>query len=387
MNVSTTLTAARNNVRRFPTPGTMATLQATPSPIVVDNEAGKTDGTTNIDYLKAAVEELWERFTGGTWTQINPHVRTGRGDEADRYGSYPVTLKPGQNYEVCVYTWDHGPLKPDPIQVACVKVYCLWKKPHDVALITDENESFGGTWYWHQVHTNVPTNIVEIGVSRNPPVVANGIPHLESPDGGPSAPLVRTDDHQVEIKPLLAGNHYFFLVVVIDDFGNWDIRKSEFTAFRRQLTVEFPTIHIFNDGDPFDEGEGEFWFRVFSGDWNRTKTVFKEFHRDTQDIDDWGETDRPYSLGFTHVGAPEVVPPGGERVWVSSWGIEHDGFLEGDEAARSWGRQLPLPAGRFVEKVTNSTFLMDCPAVPIGDGDDDDFHYGVLVRWSVDYVP
>jgi hypothetical protein len=310
-------------------------------------------------------------------------VRTGLGDEADFAGSFAITLKPGQAYELCVFEEDHGPLTTDPIRRACLTVHCLWKRPEERNLITDHNEAVGGTWYARQTHTNVPTSIVAIGVSRTPPVVdADGIPHLKSPEGAPTSALTTTQNHFVELNPLRPGNHYFFLVLVTDSFGNWDFEEAELTTHRRKLSVGFPTIHIFNDGDPGTYGEGEFWFRVYFGTPPQPQ-IIEEFHLPTQDVDDWGETDRPYSIGIAHVGGFEVVKPGEENVWVGSRGIEHDGVFENDEQAWSLDTMLPIPAGRFVETVTNSTFFMDCPTATVGD----DFHFGVDVKWSVDYAP
>jgi hypothetical protein len=357
----------------------MALLVATPDIIVVDKEAGATSGSTDIQYTKEREEELWERLPGAGWTLINVHVRTGKGDEADLAGEYSITLKPGLMYEVGIFEMDHGPLSTDPNRLADLKVFCLWKKPEDRALITDENRGWGGTWYRHQVATKVPTNIVLIGVSQKPPTFdSNALPRLTDMEGAPTAPLSTDTNHVVEINPLAPGNRYFFAVVVADAFGNWDVRQDKFTTLRRKLTVQFPTLHIYNDGDPFGHGEGEFWFRVSEG--GRST---QEFHLPTQDIDDWSETDRPYPLGFAYLGVPKVIERGEEAVTVFSWGLEHDGFLESDEAAQSFRpAPLPLPVGQGVETVINKSFLMDCPVATSGD----DFHYGVEVQWSVEYT-
>jgi hypothetical protein len=358
----------------------MAHIDASNSPIVVDRETDN-KGKTSIKYLKERFEAIWERSTTFGWTEVNIFVRTGRGDEAETTGDYEVTLRPGEFYEAGVFEDGHGPLSTDPIRLAFIKVYCLWKKPEVRHFITDQNRSTGGTWHFHQVHTNVPTDIVTIGATRTAPFVdAAGIPHIKGADGGPTVPLMTSNNHLVEINPLYAGNRYFFVVVVTDNFGNWEAYQEEFTTLRRKITVEFPTIHIFNDGDPGSHGEGEFWFRVQKGPFNQPE-VIQDFHLPEQDIDDWSETDRPYSVGFAHLGAFEIVEPRKESVGVISWGVEHDGFLEADEGASSLGVFLPIPAGRFVENVNNSTLKMDCPVSTTGD----DFHYGVDVRWSVEY--
>jgi hypothetical protein len=358
----------------------MEKLAAANNPIIVVKASGATSGSTTVSYEKERDEALFEKVPGGTWAEVNVHVRTGLGDVADRAGSYVVTLKPGQIYEAWVSDRANGPLSADPLPQAVLKLFCLWDMRTD--LITDKNSSTGGTWHAHQIATSRPTSLVAIGASRKPPVTSGiGPPVIVTPDGGPAAPTGVSMNHLVQLLPLLPGNHYFFTAVVADAGGEWDVLNEEFDTLRRKLTVEFPTIHIFNDGDPFDHGEGEFWFRVYAGT-RQQPNVIQDFHLPTQDIDDWGETDRPYSVGFAHLGAPETVKPGREGVLVGSWGVEHDGALESDEGAGG-DATLPLPAGRFVETVLNSTFRMDCPVTTT----DDDFHYGVDVKWSVEYVP
>ncbi|MCK1546926.1 hypothetical protein IVB12_34640 [Bradyrhizobium sp. 179] len=360
----------------------MTALSALPDVVVVDVDAGQTSGDTTISYKKDPEDDLWELVPGRSWSRVNPHVRTGLGDIADKEGSWSITLVPGQSYELGVFERGHGPLSIDPIRRATLLVFCLVKKPRERGLITDENRGFGGTWYFHQIHTRVPTSVVSFAVSRTPPVIdADGIPHPVSPEGDPSAPFIQgMMDHKADLLPLFPGNRYFFSAVVVDSRGDWEVRQDQFTTLRRVLNVEFPTLHIFNDGDPFDHGEASFTFRVFSGPVNQP-TVIKDFDRATQDIDDWGETDRPYAMSFAHFGTPLAVADENEMsVSVASWGVEHDGFLEEDEAASNWGTRLPLPVGRN-ENVVQTTFLMDCPT------SNGDFHYGVNVRWSVSYVP
>lgn len=358
----------------------MEKLTAADNPVVVVKASGATSGSTEVGYEKEWNEALFEKVPGGTWTVVNVHVRTGLGNEANRAGTFPITLKPGQIYEAWVADPANGPLSTDPQPRATLKVFCVWDKRS--SLITDRNAATGGTWHARQIATSVPTSIVAIVASRTPPAAGGlGPPIPQTPDGGPASPPGVGTNHVVELRPLVPGNHYFFTAVVADAGGEWDMLNDEFDTLRRQLTVEFPTVHILNDGDPFSDGEGEFWFRVFSGTVTQP-TVIQEFHLPTQDIDDWGETDRPYPVGFAHVGVPEVVEPGRETVLVGSWAIEHDGVLEPDEGA---GGQaiLPMPAGRFAEAVTGATFRMDCPVTTT----DDDFHYAVDVKWSVAYVP
>jgi hypothetical protein len=359
----------------------MAKLTAAPDIIIVDVDAGETSGSSSITYDKDSDDELWESLAGSGQSIIDVRSRVGTAPTANFKGTYKIDLKPGQSYLVGIFRAGHGPLTTDPIRLANLNVFGLLKNPSDRALITDENRAFGGTWYFHQIHTKVPTSIVSFAVSRFSPTIDSlGIPHPVKPDGEPTSPLVLSNDHKIQIKPILPGNNYFFSAVVIDAKGNWDIRQETFTSLRRAFTVSFPTIHIFNDGDPFGHGEGEFWFRIYFGPHNMPIKI-EDFHRSTMDIDDWSETSRPYSMSFIHNGTPLTVKENEVNVSVSAWGLEHDGIFESDEACWSNDVILPFPAGRFIENASGS-FTMDCPSVT-----NDDFHYGADVVWSVQYVP
>jgi hypothetical protein len=365
----------------------MSSLEATVNPVVVDNTASppETSRPTQIRYEKELSEELWVIPAGSTgWVEANVHLLTGQGDEADSQGTYPITLTPGQVYRAGLFRQDQGPLSTDQLPRADLTVFALWKKPAPGGLIVSEDQYTGGTWHRHTVTTNVPTSIAIVGASRTPPDHdGDGIPVLLDPDGGLTSPPTTTSNHTLDLLPLVPGNHYFFTVMVVDAVGNWDVRESQFDTLRRKLTVKFPTIHIYNDGDSATVGEGEFWFRVSAGNDVRPLHSLEDFYRPESDIDDWSETDRPYPLGFAYVELePQSIPPDRASIWVSSWAIEHDG-LDADEGAGSaLGELLWLPAGP-TEKVTNRIFTMDCPTSTV----DDDFHYGVDVNYSVEYLP
>lgn len=358
----------------------MRKLSSIPDIIIVDNGAGAKSGPSQIFYQKEERDELWLKDAGSTFQNPNVHFLTGKGDIADTKGDFFIKLKPGGVYEAGIYEEGHGPLTTDPIRLAHLLVYCIWKKPEVTNLITDHNRSVGGTWYKHQIATNVPTDIVLIGASIDPPQNdSNNIPHFKEPEGNLAQATTTTQNHFVEFLNLRPGNHYFFSVMVVDTLGNWDTFMEPFDTLRRKLTVQFTTLHIYNDGDPMGHGEGEFWFNVSEG-----TQVSQEFHLPTSDIDDWGETDRPYALGFAHLGPLKSVDKGQESVEVMSRGIEHDGALESDEAAGLLtGVALPLPSGSMIETVTNSPFFLDCPIATTGD----DFHFGVDIKYSVEYLP
>lgn len=361
----------------------MTQLNASPNPVFVDLEAGETERKTRVSWSKDPDQELWERVNGGTWEPINPYKKTeGEEKDAETEGFFAQALRPGDVYEIAVFASDHGPLPSvDPILVKALKVFGLLKKPETRRLITDGNSSWGGTWYFRQMATNVPTNIVMIGVSRDAPEADdNGFPIFKRAEGSPTRPFMNTTNHSVEIVPLLPGNGYYFAAVVADAFGNWEMLEDQFRTHRRKLTIEFPTIHVYNDGDYATEGQVEFWFRVYTGSDFRTKDI-QEFHLPEQDIDDWNETSRPYSVGFVHLGSLEVVQPETAQIGVSSWAVEEDEPWGEDRAGFVIGEWLPLPSGRSYENVNKQMFRLDCQPSTVGSY----LHYGVDVRWSIEY--
>src|SRR5262245_51496446 len=142
----------------------MTNVNATTNPIVVDNTVGQTDGSTTITYEKDSREEMWERLPGSAWslvskTELFKRVATADAETRGKFtlGALPIPpkLKPGQTYEVGIFTEGHGPLTLDPLLQSKVKVFCVWKMPRDRRLITDENRDSGGTWHWHQIFTKI----------------------------------------------------------------------------------------------------------------------------------------------------------------------------------------------------------------------------------------
>jgi hypothetical protein len=151
---------------------------------------------------------------------------------------------------------------------------------------------------------------------------------------------------------------------------------SRYKTLRRKFTVQFKVLHVFNDGDWATEGQAWFRFQVaFAEPWFVGVTPLEEFFRPEADIDDWGETDRPYSLGFAHIGELKEVNDDERVVWVGVRGHEEDDPFWGDLAEGA--EPLPFPVGAG-ENVPNATFQLDCSGIS-------DFHFGVDIAWSVAY--
>ena len=216
-----------------------------------------------------------------------------------------------------------------------------------------------------------------------PTIDADGVPALIDAVGAAGVPLTSATSHLYDVFPLVPGNPYHFAVMVVDDAGRWDMSQSQFDTRMRKLTVTIPMIHIYNDGDTNTPGAAAFSFRVSASDASgMSGHVLQEFSLPEFEIDDWSETDRPYAVGFAYAEMePMSVPPQRPAIWVSSNAAEEDRPWGYDYAGSLRGRPLFLPAGPG-EKVTNSSFTVDCP--PTSDGSD--LHYGIDVNYSVEYV-
>ena len=377
----------------------MATLVSSVNPIVVATgpvinpvTGGTTpgvSGTTSIKYEKLQTEELWENLNGAGWVPVNAFARVGTAD-ADSFGTWAQSLSAGRIYELGTFSAGRGPRTVRPNFLAYLRVGCIVRGGRR-SLILSRRFDRGGTWCSDVVRTSFPTHIIGIGADHTPPFFdADGIPQFEDTAGRLATPLpsTRRQTHSVEVNPLLPGQPHVYAVVVVNSRGEWDVATELFTTLRRKLTVSFPTVHIYNDGDA-NTGEARFWFRVATGTLGGGfgGRVLQDFHCPEFDVDDWSRTGRPYPMGFAHLGPPTSVVRGEERIYVQSWALEDEGPFDTDDGANSivskpLRGQLPLPTGRLVESAGGHV-LLDCPPSTVGG----EFHYGVDVNWDVQYVP
>ncbi|MRG55284.1 hypothetical protein GF108_06765 [Phyllobacterium sp. SYP-B3895] len=344
----------------------------------------------SINYKKDESEEAWENIGGGWIGPAKVYERVGTKDAGVR-GALTAKLTPGKIYQLCITRVGEGPLTERYEPQAFATVFCLRLKSSEKALVQEYALDFGGTWSWHKIVTLVKTYIAEAGVSRGSILFdGQGIPTFNPnlTEGSLEPKPLLITNHVMEFPGLLPGQNYFFAFLVMDPSGQWEVYQGKthpyfFTTLRRQLSVEFSTIHVYNDGDWATTGEA----RIQMGVIGATKPD-PRYEWSNDELDDWGETDRPYALGYRYDGRPETVerePPESlfEALRVDVWsnGKEND-FVLLDDLAMSGRQSLPLPIGRG-ESIANQTCLLDCPGAYAGDI----FHYGIDVIWSVTYVP
>jgi hypothetical protein len=368
-------------------------VSITASPNIVLVEADQWDDS-KISYEKDTWQTIWWRVNfDPSWSPAELHGLTRKGDVAQSSGSFLVSqlfkgIRPGNFIEVAIFDADHGPDRTDPIIRVSVRIIGLKKRPSPSPLISDHNRDTGGTWHARELATNLPTYLAILGVTRGKVTVdGNGFPAPPSLEFPVLTPASYEAIHKFELKPLFAGQNYQFVALVTDRLGNWQFYNEEFTTLRREFQVEIPSIHIYNDGDYWGSGEGEFWIHVSHKADAKAENTLKSWHIFEHDVDDTpddtGEKGRTYPYaGFVYSQGPESVSEENLKVFVSSNGIEHDGIFESHERAQSIPLLLQMPAGKTSETIANKIVRVECASTT-----GDDFIYRVDGRYSVGYVP
>lgn len=266
-----------------------AKLMAIPDMVIVENDIGKTTGTTSISYEKStdAIRPiLWERFVGKPWTIIElkpPRIISSPSGDPEIDGVFSTTMAPGKVYQVVMYhehvpSIDPNVLDPNAPQNqnvedrpdALLTVVAMLKKPDPSNLITDQNTNTGGTWFFKQVATNVPTSF-QFQVSKDKPFKdADGVDRFISPLGTVIG-LQATTNHTGEVQNLLPGNDFFSLARVVDTKGNWQVVIDQRRTKQRTVKIDFGKLHIINDGA---NGETTAEFRIWVMEGN---TSVKDF--------------------------------------------------------------------------------------------------------------
>lgn len=317
--------------------------------------------------------ELWANPPNGPWTLI-AYIYSPTASDPD--GALQITLKPGQVYELGVYYAGFGPNTPEPRLYEKLDILATLG-PAELIEATDV--AFGGTWVTLETHTPpFETRAYGVVYGQPPPPMFQ----LLGASGGIGVGSVQPKKfHKLFFVPLVPGQQYYWDLLVVDKMGRWQRVQDSFITLGRKVTVEFPTVHIYNDGDESTKGAAKFSIEVMAGSAGNPKTILKQFKTPEMEIDDWGETDRPYSLGYAYIeydSAP--VPPDRTQIMVRSQGHEEDDPFGEDIAGSNLnGVPLSLPVG-LSENVVG-TLTIDCRPQNPGSS----FHYGLDVKYSATY--
>jgi hypothetical protein len=283
--------------------GYQPTLAASPDLVIVDIEAGQTDGAAELEYSKEPEQGIWHRWKPGAWLRVSLQV-TAPDDPALRHGYFTSPdLAPGSVYQVSIWGDGIDPNRlPDddipPRALAELSVFALKKRPDRRPFFSDENERTGGTYREHQLATNTPVNVY-LAVSTEEPREDDGFRFFARTDGFTLASL--NQSFLLQVPDLLPGTHYYELVRFSDEFGNWEFLSREFTTLQRRIRLEPTDLFIVDDSDDFSNGEGSFHFALYTGDVRRDTLTYANGNLET------GKSVTPAPGGVITVGPEQVT--------------------------------------------------------------------------------
>jgi hypothetical protein len=333
------------------------TLQAAPDPLILDIEAGQTEGTTQVEYSKEPEQRIWHRWKPGAWLKAVLQV-TAPDDPALSHG-YLVSpkLAPGTVYQVAIWEADIDPNQlpnlDQPVRaLAAITVFVLRKRPERRAFFSDENYTTGGTYRQHQVVTKSPVNVCMMVSTAAPESNAEGF--LTFPHTDATMWASTNQSFMLQVTDLLPGTHYHELIRMSDEFGNWEFLQRDFATLKRRIRLKVTQLFINDDSDDFSNGEGSFLFALETGDisvptsWaKRGKFTYHNGNLET------GKAAVPVPPDTIEVG-PEAVNQANRHVRFAVEGTEDDTdsfFPDNDDTA--WGsKDLLLPTGTTDEVVS-----------------------------------
>jgi hypothetical protein len=228
--------------------------------------------TTQIHYIAdpPARPRVWERFGLQNWSQVPlepPRLIRSDSNDPDIDGYFLTPMTGGGLYQVRLYSDpsidpnSQDPNNPEPRPDAAITIPFMLKSGM-AQLITSQDQNAGGTWYRKTVATNKPTYFF-LQVGNSPPFTdAEGTRRLFPVLGAGNQMLSAQHDLQLQ-PPLLAGNNFFALGLVVDETGKWQVFENTFVTKQRKVTLNFGTLNIINDGAVSGGNTAEFniWVR------------------------------------------------------------------------------------------------------------------------------
>jgi hypothetical protein len=338
-------------------------LNALADTLVVDLEAGMPHASTTIEYAKHRDWVLMHRIRGDDWIGVpvpivdldDPHLT--RGD----FETFP--LKPGQLYEACIVPPDFEPDPDEPVHELVVRydtddrgpppsvsVVALRKQREPRDFYSDGNSRTYGTY--HERDVIATTDVVaQLSVSTSPWVDAGG-GFIAVPDPKQVVARGPKQTFSFRVEDLLPGTPHHEVLLLVDEFGNWQFVTDTITTRKRKIEAEVTELFVIDDDDDFSNGEGTFWFTVQSGDPLLAESNALSYDNDNLES---GQVAVPTPSGTCILG-PSPVIPATKRVFFSAGGIsDNSGSAEGNDIAT--GRKelsLPVGPGENVQSETDS---------------------------------
>jgi hypothetical protein len=364
-----------------PSTSIVASLQATPDPVVVDLDAGATDGTTQVEYWKNPDEGLWYRDRPGAWWPVELAV-TGPEDAALSHGVFTsVPLEPGQVYEVTIWAGDEDPNNPtvEPLArpLATLAVFALKKRPERRQFLDNEDVLVGGTRRTHHMTTVEPVNAYEAVGTQPPQPGPDGLLRFPTIVSSTWAPLA--DNFQLVVGNLLPGTGYHALTRLSDHHGNWEFLDAALTTKLRRIELSFASIYINDDSDETSGGEGYIALHLETGNagppekWKSKGSL--EYHGD-------------YSSGDTVNAPPGVIVAGPEAVVPETSGIRVKVFAEDDDTTWPFISRKDVAWGAQELSATDSPNedVIDHQGAVVAGPGDDGLKVTVGFKYSVKYL-
>jgi hypothetical protein len=346
-------------------------LKALADTLVVDLEAGVNHVATTIEYTKAPEWIILHRFYGDDWIGV-PLEIVGLDDPTLSSGSFQtLPLKPGQIYEACIVPPDFDPDPDTPVHElivrydvddrgppAHVSVVALKKRPELRDFYSDGNSRPYGTYHERDVIATIDV-FARLSISRSPWVdTADGILVLPGAEHVVAEGPKQT--FHFRVKDLLPGTQYYELLLLTDEFGNWQFLTDDITMKRRKVEAEVTELYIVWDSDDHSSGEASFSFYLHTGNPPLAKSNVIEYaHGELES----GEFALPLPTGTCVLG-PHAVTPDTKRVFFYVYSREDDtGSVPADADDFAWdSKELHVPVG---------------PGENVPDGTD-----GMWVRWT-----
>jgi hypothetical protein len=361
-------------------------LIAAADTLIVDLEAGERFAITQLNYTKDPEWVILHRLDGDDWIPI-PLLITGPTDPVKARGSFTsLAVRPGHTYQACIVPPDFHPdasHQPYSLTVpydheegppAFASIVALRKRPEVRDFYSDGNSRTYGTYHERDVVAKQTVH-AQFTVGSNKPVdLGDGRYTLPAPHAvqvrGPGQTFA------FRVAELLPGTEYHTLLLLLDDFGNWQFLSEQVTTQQRKVDVKLEAVFIVDDGDDFSTGEGDFKFYLYtSGPADQTSNTVKYSNSNL----DSGKFVSPPPSGTCTLGPYAATPDTAKAFFFTLSFQDNTGSLEGDDLAMGM-REIPCPSGpgETVTNVSDSVTAVD----PVGE----EYEYRVDYRYTVSYL-
>jgi hypothetical protein len=359
-------------------------LTAAADTLIVDLEAGKRFEMTQVDYTKDPEWVILHRLDGDDWIPVGVNI-TGPTDPIKSKGNFiSLAVRPGHTYQACIVPPDfHPDASHQPYDLivqydheegppAFASIVALRKRPEVRDFYSDGNSRTYGTYTERDVVAHQTVH-AQFTVGKNRPVdLGDGRFTLPAPRAvqvrGPGQTFA------FRVAELLPGSAYHTLLLLLDEFGNWQFLPEQVTTQQRKVEAKVEAVFIIDDGDDFSNGEGDFAFYVDSSGPAGPGSNMVQYANSNLDS---GKFVAPPPSGTCTLG-PYSVTPDSKTFFHTYSTQDNSGSLEGNDNAFGL-REIPCPSGpgETVTNVSDSVTAVD----PVSD-----YAYRVDYRYTVSYL-